>query len=221
MRVSGTFFTGLVLGAVLAFSSCGTCPVQGPADCGSGRVWVPVPLCRQMDLNSCGVAAVQSVMHYWNAGQDGNGPRQATLAGECGTTENGTDYRAMLAYARKQGFVAESRTNMTVEGLTESVRAGVPVIVAFQAWSDNPTVECYSTNWSEGHYAVVMGYDDRNLYFMDPSTLGNYTFIPREEFLARWHDETAAEPVERLVRFGLILRKEQPTYQPCNVLKLE
>ncbi len=50
-------------------------------------------------------------------------------------------------------------------------------------------------SWNEGvrlvgpnHYAVAIGYDEKHIYFMDPSTLGHYTFIPIAEFLDRWHD---------------------------------
>ena len=35
---------------------------------------------------------------------------------------------------------------------------------------------------------VLIGYDDENLYFMDPSTGRHYAYIPRGEFVDRWHD---------------------------------
>ena len=53
----------------------------------------------------------------------------------------------------------------------------------------------YATDWSDGHYAVLIGYDNANLFFMDPSTSGKYAFIPREELAERWHDVVGADNV--------------------------
>jgi len=47
----------------------------------------------------------------------------------------------------------------------------------------------WSQDWEDGHYVVGIGYDSNNIYFMDPATMGNYTYIPVDEFLARWHDK--------------------------------
>lgn len=33
----------------------------------------------------------------------------------------------------------------------------------------------------------IIGYDLERFYFMDPSTLANYTYIPVQEFEDRWH----------------------------------
>ncbi len=32
-------------------------------------------------------------------------------------------------------------------------------------------------DWGDGHYAVAVGYDQQNIYLMDPSILGNYGYI--------------------------------------------
>ena len=38
--------------------------------------------------------------------------------------------------------------------------------------------------------------DRRNLYFEDPSLLGSRGFIPRQEFLDRWHDYEGDPPLD-------------------------
>ena len=66
------------------------------------------------------------------------------------------------------------------------------------------------------HFRVV-GFDRKYLYFMDPSTLGNYAFIPIPEFLARWHDYYIDEEGRKitLVHFGLVFSgKSKPVYDP-------
>jgi hypothetical protein len=35
---------------------------------------------------------------------------------------------------------------------------------------------------------VLVASDETYFYFMDPSTADAYTYIPRPEFLTRWHD---------------------------------
>ena len=39
-----------------------------------------------------------------------------------------------------------------------------------------------------GHWVVAIGYNKDNIFFMDPSTSGNYTYIPKDKLVARWHD---------------------------------
>ena len=67
------------------------------------------------------------------------------------------------------------------------------------------------TDWEDGHYVVAIGYDNKNIYLMDPSTLGNYTFIPIPEFLDRWHDQDPYTS-EFLIHFGMVIDKGQPQY---------
>jgi predicted double-glycine peptidase len=78
-------------------------------------------------------------------------------------------------------------TDQTLEDLKKFIDQGKPIIVIIQAWPDNYPVD-WSNDWKDGHFVVAVGYDDYYVYFMDPSTLGNYTYIPQDEFLERWHD---------------------------------
>jgi hypothetical protein len=92
------------------------------------------------------------------------------------------------------------------------------VLLPLQAWPTSPVD--YREDWDDGHWAVAVGYDSENLYFMDPSTLGNYTFIPVREFLERWHDADMDGETE-LRHFMLILSKEKAVYDPEAILKME
>ena len=75
---------------------------------------------------------------------------------------------------------------MTIHNLEYYISCKQPIIIAFQAWAD-PGVD-YKNDWDDGHYAVVIGYDKDYLYFEDPSLLGSIGYIPKAEFLDRWHD---------------------------------
>ena len=177
---------------------------------------VRAPLVRQPDGYTCGVAALQSVLHYY-----GVTVRFDTLAAALGADpEQGTNYRRIAAYAETCGIGVTVFTDMTLETLYAAVNDGVPVIVALQAWGDGPT-NAYINAWDDGHYAVVVGYDQSSVYFMDPSTLGNYTYIPTQEFLARWHDcyVEAGETI-RLHRLGMAFRGEKVCFLPDQVTRM-
>ena len=59
-----------------------------------------------------------------------------------------------------------------------------------QAWQDDPS-KPYPEEWDAGRYMVVIGLSQDQVYFMDPSVLGGFGYIPAMEFLGRWHDISA------------------------------
>lgn len=179
-----------------------------------GAIRIRTPLVRQPDGYSCGVAALQSVLHYY-----GVAVRFDTLAAALGADpEQGTNYQRMAIYAKTFGIDVTVHTAMTLEMLYAWVDDGVPVIVALQAWADGPA-SAYIDTWDDGHYAVVVGYDQNSIYFMDPSTLGHYAYIPTQEFLARWHDYyvEAGETI-RLYQFGMAFRGENVCFRPDQIM---
>eukprot|EP01113_Clastostelium_recurvatum_P033414 TRINITY_DN4406_c0_g1_i2.p2 TRINITY_DN4406_c0_g1~~TRINITY_DN4406_c0_g1_i2.p2 ORF type:complete len:165 (-),score=35.98 TRINITY_DN4406_c0_g1_i2:63-557(-) len=155
---------------------------------------------------------------------------------------------------------------MTLHLLLSEIDAGRPVFVCLQAWGDLDDGVPWSERWEDGHWTLVIGYDegvdkirksngggeddrsketvpslqqvvcvlqqsitsvdassldndsndvsininDSNIYFMDPSSTGTYTFIPVDEFLSRWHDYE--RDGNRLVHFGFTLTKDKVAY---------
>jgi hypothetical protein len=52
---------------------------------------------------------------------------------------------------------------------------------------------------------------------MDPSTIGNYTFIPIPEFVARWHDYYNDHDgrAVKLIHFGMVFSAgSKPSFDP-------
>jgi predicted double-glycine peptidase len=173
-----------------------------------------VPFTRQGADYTCGVAAVQSIMGYYGLDR-----RQDILIELLrADAEKGTNYLNILNYAKSQGLEANARTNLTLDDLRGYIDARVPVLIALQAWM-NPPVDWNTYN--EGHYVVAIGYDQKNFYFMDPSTLGHYTYIPTAEFLERWHDHDDYQRRD-LIHFGIIMTKTvADQYSPNNITRLE
>lgn len=208
------------------------------------RKRLELPLVRQSSNWTCGVASLMSVLAYF-----GIQFREDVLINTLGSTNCnpniGTAYESIVAlanvelkkkYGNSPNVGAVAKFNMTPEDLEKAIDAGSPVQVALQAWTcpntDPKKINCsnnqsivnyYSTDNDDGHYAVVIGYDDYNFYFMDPSTIGNYTYIPKQEFAARWHDVDGTDN-KPVINLGIIysngLYGNPPIFNSAPILQL-
>ena len=172
-------------------------------------VQVRVPLARQATGYTCGVAALQSVLHYF-----GKPFRQDVLADALGSSPaQGTNYKRMAAFAQANGLACIVQEGMSPTTLRSLVDDGKPVMSALQAWATPGTD--YSIAWDDGHYVIVVGYHGADFYFMDPSVLGNYAYLPEDELLIRWHDcYEENNTLYRLHRFGMAFAGEAVAYDP-------
>ncbi len=173
-----------------------------------------VPLSRQASDYTCGVGVTQSMMMYY-----GDEYMEGELAKELKADPNeGTAYSNISKFVKENGYSVNITKNMTLDELKKSIDNKKPVIVLLQAWSEKPTD--YSKDWEDGHYSIAIGYDQKRIYFMDPSTLGNYTFIPTQQFLDRWHD---TDTNEKLYNFGMVIEKKSPKkiYNRNDILKMD
>jgi predicted double-glycine peptidase len=191
-----------------------------------------IPLVRQGRDYTCGVSCVQSLMRY--AGYEFD-VREEVLLERLGVDESGTpipgmvDFLNNLRRSDEKNAVASAtvRENMTITELIQFLDSGKPVICAIQAWQTNDSggyeLDCdYSRIWSSGHYVVAIGYDPERIYFMDPSTMGSYAYIPRAELDARWHcaGEMTPEGIERLEHTGIVVTISDPRYTPFGFYKI-
>jgi predicted double-glycine peptidase len=205
--------------AVPPFAGCGTIFQQRTGQelrsASAVRNLIRIPLTRQSSDFTCGVAVLQSILYFHDAQDDYS---EETLVKELkADLVNGTSYQAMADFARSKGYLVDVRTDMALEDIRNLIDNGVPVIVLIQAWAES--LVDYSQDWEDGHYAVAIGYDRDSVYFMDPSTMGNYTYLPNQEFLARWHDEDRGV---KLDRFGMIIQRDKRKnhYDPDNIFRI-
>jgi predicted double-glycine peptidase len=175
---------------------------------------IPLPHEEQPDSISCGDAAMKSICAFY-----GVGPRKiADFKKHMHTDENGTSYRNIIRYAEELGLDAKlehstTTDQMTAERLEQCVKEGKPVICSIQAYADDPSVYNDPDNNKNGHYVVAIGFDDDNFYFMDPylnwknpKAAPRRGFLPKKEFVKRWHDdEGTKEEHEVLQRLGIII----------------
>lgn len=173
---------------------------------------IRVPLIRQYNAYSCGVAALESIFAYY--GQDYRGNKLAKALKT--TAQNGTDYKNIIKVALANNYSVTQYDPMTLSQLKAFIDARTPVLLAIQAW---PTKSVdWAHDWADGHYVVAVGYDSDNFYFMDPATIGNYTYIALDEFINRWHDKD--QRGKKLTNFGLVI-VGTGTYNPDQIKPLD
>lgn len=210
-----TLVVAVVVAAAIIAGPTGTSAAELPAQTAGllpVEQLIRVPLTRQATNYTCGAAAVQSVMGYY-----GDEFREDTLAKALKTSKtSGTDYEQIVSFAKSRGYQVTVKTGLSLQDLQHWLDQRLPVICLIQAWPDKP-VDLY-TDWDDGHYVVATGYDAKNIYFMDPSTLGNYTYIPADEFVNRWHDQ---DRHVKVVHFGLVMTKDQPKFDHAAIKPLK
>jgi predicted double-glycine peptidase len=171
---------------------------------------IPLPLVRQATDFSCGNVAALSILRYYEPDPYARTPESALYAPMSTTPEAGTEPGPIADYLSKQPVLAAhvedstDRKQVEVTDLERAVDRGEPTIVALQAWQAVSTyaqMKDWRTDWDDGHYAVVVGYDESRLFFMDPSTSGHYAYIPVEQFAARWHDTIGTAHVQHIAIF--------------------
>jgi predicted double-glycine peptidase len=175
----------------------------------SGSFLSGVPDVRQSTGYSCGPAALQAVLAYWGIAER----EDSLIARLHSTPQLGTHPDDIVRGARELGLRADLRENLALDDLEAALKKGVTVIVDLQAWrghEDKPWTEI----WDDGHYMVLIGMDAHNLYFEDPSLLGVRGYIPRQEFLDRWHDYEGNPPPDvkarKYVQTAIFIRGERP-----------
>ncbi len=182
--------------------------------------YLPVPLIRQATDYSCGAAALLSTLYYWNA-YDG---MESSLYPLLATTPaDGTEPAKLAEGARSFGLDAQVRENLSLEDLHASLKKGETVILDLQAWRTPGSTTPWSATWEDGHYVVLVGMDKSHLYVMDPSTPASYAFLPRAEFLERWHDyENRTGKRREYIHAGIVIRgKKSAGAYPAKLQRLD
>jgi predicted double-glycine peptidase len=175
----------------------------------SSAIKIALPEVQQPDEYSCGVASLMAILAYYGTGPENYDDLKKLIGA---TEKSGTDYHRIARFARGQGLEADTVSAMSLPQLETCLSEGKPVICAIQAYAENiPSIqraEVYRKN-DNGHYLVAVGFDDNNIYFMDPSLTGRRGFLPKAEFVARWHDnEGTSEQPKPICHLGLVIYKQ-------------
>lgn len=160
-----------------------------PAGRTAPHILTTVPDVRQSTPYSCGASSLQAVLGYW--GRDISENELLALLNSTG--ERGTPPGTIVNASLALGFPAEIRTDMTLPGLESVIDAGIPVIVGTWTWRNISPSPLWVDDRNYGHYMVVIGMDDGNVYLEDPAVLGSREVMSRDQFLERWQDRSAED----------------------------
>ncbi len=142
-----------------------------------------VPLAAQSTNYSCGPAAMQSVFAYYGKLYT----EEALIKAMASNPKEGTDHHKMAAFSNQIGIKAEVKHNVPLTEIALALAKAQTVVIECQAHDDKGSKD-YAAIWDAGHYMVVIGLDEQNIYFMDPSLGGARGYIALTDFMIRWHD---------------------------------
>lgn len=136
----------------------------------------------------CGVAAVRSIF----TSLTGVVLDEDALRERLGTTEEqGTRTKEIIRFFEEKGLVCEESENNSIESIKKELGEGKLCLVAYQAWG---TEEEYQ-ELESGHYSVIYGVDENDVYLLDPSIhedegmgLGKRK-MRIDRFLDQWKDK--------------------------------
>ena len=119
----------------------------------------------------CGPASLKMVLDFFGIKKE-----EEELAKMSGyESSKGTKAEEIIKAAKELGFKAFHKDFSEIKDLREyTINKKIPVIV-----------DWFSTD--DGHYSVVVGIDDKNIYMQDPE-LGNLRTIDVETFKRVWFD---------------------------------
>jgi predicted double-glycine peptidase len=160
------------------------------------RELLPVgPFQETLGAGMCGPASLKVVLSYYGVEKS-----EAELAVLCGTDrELGTTAEDLRRVAEELGFEAEVKNGSSFEDIGRWLSEGVPAIVD---WFSRGRSDASDSAVADGHYSVVVGLDDRDIFLQDPET-GSLRRMDREDFLTVWFDFTG----KHISLDGLIIRQ--------------
>ena len=164
---------------------------------------------RQSTEYSCGASALQAVLSYW-----GKDVEEQELMQRLNTSpETGTYVGDLVRVAREFGFTAEVQEDLTLPDLHAALTKGIPVIVCGQAWrSREDSDKSLQEDWEDDHYIVVLGMDDRYVYYQDPFVKRGNAFVSHRVFEESWHNVRGitASDKKKQVHLGVFISGDTP-----------
>jgi ABC-type bacteriocin/lantibiotic exporter with double-glycine peptidase domain len=141
------------------------------------------PFQETLNQSMCGPATLKMLLMFYNL--PGGELADVELAKRCGTDPKlGTSNEQFLSTAEQFGLSAHVKTLAELNDIKAWIEKGVPVIVD---WFSPGRKDAADGDMPDGHYSIVVGLDDKNIYLQDPE-LGALRTIPHEQFYRVWFD---------------------------------
>jgi uncharacterized protein len=175
---------------------------------------------RQSTEYSCGASALQAVLSYW-----GKDVEEQELMQRLNTSpETGTYVGDIMRVARELGFDAEVKEDLSLSDLHAAMAKGIPVIVCGQAWrSREQSDKSPQEDWEDDHYVVVMGMDNKYVYYQDPFVKRGNAFVSHRIFEESWHNVRGitASDKKKQIHLGVFISGDTPPRRhPLGAMKV-
>lgn len=170
-----------------------------------------LPKLRQTFNYDCGAKAIESVLAYYRIEV-----REDKIIKLAATTKEGTKIKNIEKVICKYGLKIKSG-RMNIEDLIIYIDKKIPVIIALQAWTNKKQV-IWKTNWSDGHYVVVVGYSKDRIIFADSASY-NYSYLTFRELANRWHDVDIDG--KKYLNFGMAVYGKKPKYNEDKLIHMD
>jgi hypothetical protein len=123
----------------------------------------------------------------------GDGLRDCTAIGNPSVTPPATSYSQPLRLSRQPSKHTDSLANdVPAASGAKKVLPSSALLGGSRETLRCPSRRIGSRN-QDGHYVVAIGFDDANIYFMDPSISGRRGYLSWREFKQRWHENEGTE----------------------------
>ncbi len=146
------------------------------------KVVLPVGTLRQPNDYVCGPTALKLVFEYWGRTDIS---LQTIVKAAKTTRRDGTLPKNLILAARSFGFSVGQKFDATLKDIEHTIDQELPVIPVYQDWEVGRP---FYQDWDDGHYAVIHGYDQDQLYISDPSFDEGYRTLNKVWFFERWYD---------------------------------
>jgi predicted double-glycine peptidase len=170
-----------------------------------------LPQLRQAYRYGCGAKALQTILAYY-----GIDSREDQIMKYAKTSESGTSIKDIVRVAKQFGLKTVSK-EMTIEEVKKYLDKEIPVILALQAWTKKKDVN-WKKNWSDGHYAVALGYTKDKIIFEDPAIFPR-TFLYNDELEERWHDMDEAG--KKYFHHGIAIFGKKPKFNANKLIHMD
>jgi hypothetical protein len=113
--------------------------------------------------------------------------------------------------AREFGFTAEVKEHLTLEDLHAALKQDIPAIVCGQAWrSREDWDKSVQEDWQDDHYIVVLGMDNKSVYYQDPFIRRGNAFVSHRIFEESWHNVRGITSSKKQVHLGVFISGDTP-----------
>lgn len=129
-----------------------------------------VPYFHQHTSYNCGPASIEMLLAFF-----GKKEPELKLAKLAKTKKSGTENKGLINLARREGFYCYVHENSSINQIKHFINLNLPIIIDYIEPSRN-----------EGHYAVITGYNKKEIILNDPWNGKNFK-LPYKQFQKRWH----------------------------------